>query len=450
MTYSAQTQLQVTLLNRFLSALESGQDNILSALILEAHPVDMAYVLKAVPPNQREAIWSLVPTEIGGAILQELDDEIRTQLLEPLEVKEVVELTKGLDTDDFADVLQDIPGRVDEILLALDEDRRKRLQAVLSFPEDVAGGVMDLEVITVRSDVTVSVVRRYLRQLKVLPSGTDKLFVIDRGAHFLGHVTLSSLLVNEGEVAIKDVMKKEVPTVTAEKPVSEVADVFIKLDLLSIAVVDEKNKLIGRITVDDIVDYIREAGQRQLMSLHGTVREDTFAPIIQSTRRRAVWLGVNLLTAFLAAWIIGVFEPTIEKLTALAVLMPIVVSMGGIAGSQTLALVIRSLSLGELQGKSTHWVLRKEILIAILNGLLWSLLISVIVWFWFDNILLSITIGSAVVVNLIVAAASGVFIPLFLNRLGVDPAIAGGVILFTVTDVVGFIAFLGLATIWIL
>ena len=449
MVRSAQEQLQFTLFNRILSLLESEQLDALRELILEAHPADIAQMIGAIPREERETFWQLVPDSISGDILQDLDNDVRAELLAGLETEKVIAMTQGMDTDDFADVLQDIPDQADEILEALDEDRRKRLQAILSFPEDVAGGVMDLEVITVRSDVQISVVQRYLRKIGALPDGTDKLFVTDRSGRFLGHLSLSLLVVSDVDLMVGEIMRTEVPSVTVETSVEDVAELFVKLDLISIAVLDEKKRLVGRITVDDIVDFIKEAGQRQLMRFTGAVNENIFAPVFDSARRRMVWLGVNLLTAFLAAWIIGIFEPTIEKLTALAVLMPIVASMGGIAGSQTLTLIIRSSSMGQLQKSTVSRVLQKEMLVGLLNGILWATVIASVTWLWFDDLILSIVIGAAIITNLLVAAISAVFIPLFLNRIGVDPALAGGVILTTVTDVVGFIAFLGLATIWL-
>ena len=448
-TRKAQEQLQFTLLSRISNLLETAEDDLLVKVITDAHPVDMASVLSSMPVNIRLKLWEVVPVELSGAILQELDDEIRFPLLESMDTQQVVESTKALDTDDLADVLQDIPDRTEEVLQALDEDRRSRLQAVLYFPEDVAGGVMDVEVVTVRPDVTISVVKRYLRQLGSLPDGTDKLFVTDRMGHFVGHVRLAKLLVNDEDVLINEVLSTDFMGFTADTAVEEVAERFVNLDLLSVAVVNKRNVLIGRITVDDIVDYIQEAGQRQLLRFTGAEVGDAFAPVMQSARRRAIWLGVNLLTAFLAAWVIGKFEPTIEQITALAVLMPVVASMGGIAGSQTLTLIIRSLSLGQLQGRSLTWVFRKEVLIGLLNGVFWAVVIGIVAWFWFGNYALSAIIAIAVIINLLAAAASAVLIPLLLDRMNIDPALAGGVVLTTITDVVGFAAFLGLAT-WLI
>ena len=438
------------LLDQIERLLEANSLDQIQNLLAGVHPADAADLLEALDPEQRQVVLECIPESDSSAVLSEVDDAVRAQLLGDLDTDKVVALTQDMQTDDFADVLQDIPERTEEILYQLDQERRNHLESVLSYPEDVAGGVMDLEVVTVRSNVTLAAVLRYLRQLGAMPEGTNQLFVTDRNGCLLGRVTLRALLVSNPNKQIGDIMNTDITAIQVDTAVQSVAELFVKWDLLSAPIVDERNRLLGRITVDDIVDYIQAAAQQKFLLASGISNEDTFTPVLPSSKRRAVWLGINLVTAFVVAWIIGVFEPVLSELTALAILLPVVASMGGIAGSQTLTLIIRALSLGQLRSQSMQRMLRKEILVNLINGAFWSLMIAMVTWLWFGNFAISFIIALSVVINSFFAAISGVFIPIVINRLGIDPAIAGGVVLTTITDVVGVIAFLGLATWWIL
>ena len=421
----------------------------LVSLFAESHPADIATLISSLPQNIREQVWELVPENLSGEVLNELDDGIRSSLLGDMETSEVISALSTLDEDEQADLLQDIPERTEEILQGMDLERRKRLEAVLYYPQDVAGGLMDLDTISVRADVSVSVVLRYLHKLGTIPESTNKLFVTDRRGVYRGHLLLTTLLTNDGETMVEDILQSG-GSISANTSAQDASEIFAKLDLISLAVVDDKNILLGRITVDDIIDFLRDSNQDSMRKLAGTTNEDAFSPVLKSSQYRALWLGINLLTALLASWVILEFQASIDKLVALAVLMPIVASMGGIAGSQTLSVIIRSIALGQLRKGNKLWMLRKEIGIGLLNGILWATIIGGVAEWWFTLPILSLTIAVAVFINLIVATSSGVIVPLIMHRLGIDPAISGGVILTTITDVVGFFSFLGLATLLIL
>ncbi len=338
-----------------------------------------------------------------------------------------------------------------ELLLTMETQDRDRLRSVLSYPEDTAGGLMDPDTIMVRENITLDVVLRYLRRRGELPAGTDKLFVVDRDNKYLGLLTLSKLLTNDPALTVEELMEREDNAISATMPAQEVANLFERRDLITAPVVDIENHLLGRITIDDAVDVIRDAADHSFMSMAGlNEEEDMFAPVFASTRRRSLWLGVNLLTAFLASWVIGRFDTTIEQIVALAILMPVVASMGGIAGSQTLTLVIRGMALGLVSTDNARRLLMKELWVGVWNGLIWAIVIAGIAGLWFNNMKLSMIIGFAIVINLIVAAISGASIPLLLRKIGADPALAGSVVLTTITDVIGFFAFLGLASLFLL
>ncbi len=333
----------------------------------------------------------------------------------------------------------------------MDKQDRQRLEVVLHYPEDSAGGLMNVDVVTVRADVTLDVVMRYLRMRGELPHNTDKLFVVDRHDCYRGALALTQLLTNEPEQIVAAVMDRDIRGIPATQTDVEVARQFENHDLLSAAVVSEDNKLLGRITIDDVVDVIREDADHSLLSMAGLDEEDdTFAPVMKSARRRALWLGINLFTAFLASWVIGNFQATLEQVVALAVLMPIVASMGGIAGSQTLIIVIRGLALGQIGSSNARWLMYKELAVSILNGLGWAVVVAVISALWFSNRDIGLVIAAALIINLMCAALAGLSIPFILKRLNIDPALAGSVILTTFTDVIGFMVFLGLGTIVLL
>ena len=441
-----------TLVETISTSLRDKQPERIVELLSEMHPAEIAHLLESLPVNQREKVWLAIPDDTDGEILLHLNDEARAALINKMEPGELVAATEALDTDDLADILPEMPQDViQEILLSLETQERDRLKSVLSYDEDSAGGLMDLDTIVIRSDITLDVVLRYLRGKGSLPKGTDNLFVVDKENHYIGLLPLSLILTSKPELLVKELMVTNVEGINANKHARDVANLFEHRDLITAAVVDDENNLLGRITIDDVVDVIRDEADHSLMSMAGlNEEEDMFAPVLTSTRRRSVWLGVNLITAFLASWVIGLFGATIEKMVALAVLMPVVASMGGIAGSQTLTLVVRGMALGQVGKSNSHRLLLKEMWIGVWNGLIWAIVIASVAGLWFQNMQLGFVIAAAIVINLIVAAVSGASIPLLLKRFGADPALAGTVVLTTVTDIVGFLAFLGLATIYLL
>lgn len=430
-------------------ALDQDDINLARDAIATLHPSEIADVIESRPGKDRDNVWNLVDSELEGDVLAHLQDAVRTEFLENMHPEDVADATKDLDADDIADILQDLPEDVaDTVLLSMDEQHRQRLASVLTYPEDTAGGLMNIDAVSVRADVSLDAVARYLRLLGEIPAKTDNLMVVDRDNQYLGVLPLTELLVRGPETSVAEWMEEE-SYLSASTPKTEVSKLFEQRDLLSAAVVDEENRLLGRITIDDVVDVIQEEAELAVRSMAGLGDDDMFAPVIASTKRRAVWLGINLLTAFLASWVIGRFEDTIQELVALAVLMPVVAGMGGIAGSQTLTIAIRGIALGQIVKNNIRPLIIKELTVGILNGLLWSCVVAGIVILWFDNPFLGLVIGVSMIINLIIAALAGATIPVILKRYGIDPAIAGGVILTTVTDVIGFMTFLGLATIFL-
>jgi len=365
-----------------------------------------------------------------------------------LDVDAIVTAAEGLDMDDLADIVPNLPeSALHNLLLTLDHKHRDNLKHVLSYPEDSAGGLMNIDIITVRDDVNVRTVIRYLRLLKKMPNDTDKVFVVDRSYKYIGSIHISTLLTNEAEQNIGPLINKTLKPISANMPEKEVAHLFEQRNLISAPVIDEDNQLIGRITIDDVVDVIRDEAEHSVMSMAGLdEEEDVFAPVMQSSKRRSVWLGVNLITVFIAVFFIGLFEATLQERIALAILMPVVASMGGIAGTQTLILVTRGIATGRVTHSNLKVLMNKEVAIGFLNGMLWSVVIGVATYLWFADLLLSLVIALAIIVNLIFAAFSGAFLPSLLIKFKIDPALAGGVILTTITDVIGFVAFLGMAS----
>jgi magnesium transporter len=444
----ATTVQEADRLDALHAVLESGSVIKATRMLNALHPAEIAHVLQSLPPRQRELVWGMVDDAAQGEVLLYLNDDLRDELLREMAPSRILEVADVLETDDLADLVQDLPATVTrEVLNSLDEQRRERLETALAFPEDTAGGLMNTDMITVRPEVTLDVVMRYLRRLKGgLPDLTDNLIVVNRQSRYLGVLYLTDLLTHDPDDSVAEVMTLAVQPMLATLDARDVANRFEQLDFVSAPVVDEDGNVLGRITVDDVMDLIREEADHQFMGQAGlSETEDMFAPVLLSARRRAVWLGVNLLTAFLAAWVIGRFESTIQQLVALAVLMPVVASMGGIAGTQTLTLAIRGIALGHLSAKNLRWLLGKEMAVSLINSLVWALVVAAIAWLWFGSVGIALIIAVAITINLLVASLAGALLPLFLDRVGVDPALAGGVILTTVTDVVGFLAFLGLA-----
>jgi magnesium transporter len=430
-------------------ALESGAMTRVRRIINSGlAPVDVAHLIESSPPKARKIIWELVDKEIEGEVLQYLAIDIQSQFLSDMSAEEVVDATADLDSDDIADMLQQLPEQVtQEILSSMDHQDRARVEAILGYPDDSAGGLMNTDTITIRPDITLDVVLRYLRRHQSLPDMTDNLLVVNRQNEFIGALPIRKLLVSDPLQTVREVMSTGSTVIQATQHETEVAKLFERHDLVSAPVVDANGMLLGRITIDDVVDVIRETADHSLMSMAGLDEdEDTFAPALKTARRRAVWLGINLITAFIASAVIGLFDKTIEAVVALAVLMPIVASMGGIAGSQVLTLVIRGQALGHLSGANFRWLFNRELLVAALNGVLWAIVIAILAWVWFGDPRLSLIMAAAIMINLMAAAVAGASLPQILKARGIDPALAGGVILTTVTDVVGFMSFLGLAT----
>lgn len=445
-----QQEAEVSAVDSLHEALDQEDLDRAREIIASLHPSEIADYIESMPGRDRDIIWQLIDTELEGEVLSHMQDAVRTEFLENMHPHEVVDATKALDADDVADILQDLPEDVaDTILRSMDDQNRQRLSSVLTYPEDTAGGLMNIDIVSVRADVSLDTVSRYLRLLGQIPAKTDNLMVVDRDNQYLGVLPLTELLVRDTESMVGEWMEEE-SYLSANTPTTEVAKLFEQRDLLSAAVIDEEGRLLGRITIDDVVDVIQKEAEHVVRSMAGLGDDDMFSPVVATTKRRAIWLGINLLTAFLAAWVIGRFEDTIQELVALAVLMPIVAGMGGIAGSQTLTIAIRGIALGQIDKKNIKPLIMKELTVGILNGVLWSCIVAGIVIVWFDNPFLGLIIGVSMIINLVIAAMAGAAIPLVLKRFGIDPAIAGGVILTTVTDVVGFMSFLGLATIFLI
>ncbi|MDI4660313.1 MULTISPECIES: magnesium transporter [Cobetia] len=436
-------------LDRLSQALESGElEQARRMLNRGLAPVDVAHLLESSPPKERNLLWELVDAELQGDVLQYLGEDIQTDFLKDMDAVDVLAATENLEPDDVADILQRLPNTVIlEVLDSMEAQERLRVETVLSFPEDTAGGLMNTDTITIRPDITLDVVLRYIRRHERLPDSTDTLLVVSRRDEFIGALPINRLLVSDPGVTVREVMDTDSVVIPALMPENEVASLFEKHDLISAPVVGGDGNLLGRITIDDVVDVIRGDAEHQVMSMAGMDEdEDTFSPVIRTSWRRAVWLGINLLTAFMASAVIGMFEGTIEKITALAVLMPIVASMGGIAGSQALTVLIRGIALGHVKSGNVSWLLKREVIVAGLNGLLWAVVVAGIAIVWFGDVQLGAIIGAAIMINLLIAAVTGTLLPVLLKKLNIDPALSGSVILTTVTDVIGFMAFLGLAT----
>jgi magnesium transporter len=437
-------------LHAFMGALESGAFDDIRRMLRGMSPAEVAKLVESTPPRVRTLLWQLIDKEDEGEVLQYVNEELAAHFLRHRNTADIISLVEGFDTDDFADLLQELPHTVmKQVLESLDDQNRYRIETILSYPEDTAGGLMDTDIITIRPDISLDVVLRYLRRHESLPDTTDNLHVVNRVGKFVGILPLTKLLIKDPGMSVRDAMDTDAKAIPADTHAKEVAQMFEREDLVTAPVVDESGVLLGRITVDDVVDVILEGADHSLMSMAGLDEfEDTFAPVWKTTRRRAVWLGINLLTAFLASYVIGLFEGTLEKVVALAVLMPIVASMGGIAGNQTLTLVIRGMALGHVGTANARWLLTKEVSVGFLNGIIWSVVVGAIAAAWFSDPLLGSVLAAAMIINLIVAAIAGASLPMLLDKVGIDPALSGGVILTTVTDVVGFCSFLGLATLY--
>ena len=432
-------------------ALDEGAVRSAQRLIATLHPAEIAQLLESLPPARREIVWELTDPELDGDVLIELSDDVRDELISEMDAQELAAAAENMEVDDLADLIDSLPETVTQQLLHnMDQQDRERLTRMLSWPEDTAGSLMNTDTVSVRADVSLEVVQRYLRMRGELPDKTDRLFVVDRVDRFMGTLTLSRLLTEDPDRLVGHSLDTEAPRIAPETSASEVAQLFKARDLVSTAVVDEAGRLLGRITIDDVVDVITEEAAHEVMAGAGLRdEEDVFAAVVPSTRRRVIWLGINLATAFLASVVVSAFEGTIEKVAALAVLMPIVASMGGIAGTQTVTLIIRGIALGQVQWHDARWLLLRELGVGANNGALMAGVVGFATAAWIGTWKISVIIGAAMLVNLMAAATVGVMVPLTLRRLNIDPALSAGVILTTFTDCIGFATLLGLGTIFL-
>ncbi|MEP0203409.1 MAG: magnesium transporter [Halioglobus sp.] len=444
-TATAQAQL-----DKLSLALDSGTLADVRRMLNGLSAADVAHLLESSPPRYRHILWQMVDSDREGEVINELSDELRSVFLSDMDAAEVAQIMVGLEDDDVADILQQVPNAVTtEVLNAMDYQDRARLEQVLHYADDTAGGLMNTDAITIRARLTLDVVLRYLRRHEEIPAMTDNLIVVNRSDKFIGLLPLRTLLVSDPNVSVREMMLTDVEPIPADMPDDEVARLFERNDWVSAPVVDSTGKLLGRITIDDVVDVIREDADHSFMSMAGLDEdEDTFAPILKTTPRRAIWLGINLVTAFIAASVINMFQDTIEKVVALAVLMPIVASMGGIAGTQTLTVLVRGIALGQISNSNQLWLINRELAVAAINGILWATVVAVAASLWFGDWSIGLIIAAAMVISLITAGLTGAALPLMMKRANIDPALAGGVVLTTVTDVVGFLSFLGLATLF--
>jgi magnesium transporter len=432
--------------------LDSGRMRAASIMANSLHPSELARLLESLPLKDRAVLWEMVDHDLEGDVLVEVAEEVRDGLLEGMGTDELIAATEGMEVDDLADLLADLPETVtQEVLQSLDKQDHERLQQVLAYDEESAGGMMNVDVVTVRPDVTLEVVARYLRVVGEIPDGTDSIFVVSRDNTYIGSLFLSRLLTHDPDDMVATVMSTDLIPIPAHTPSNQVVWEFENRDLLSAPVVDDDYRVLGRITVDDVVDVIRDEAEHALMGAVGLDEEDDmFAPVVKSATRRALWLGVNLCTAFLAAAVVDMFQTTLDAIVLLAVLMPIVPSMGGVAGTQSLVIITRAIALGQINTANAIGILRKEVLVGVLNGFGWAIIVSLFAYLWFGDWRIGGIIGAAMIINLVVAASAGFFIPMALKRINVDPALAGGVVLTTVTDVIGYSAFLGLGAIFLL
>jgi magnesium transporter len=415
-------------------------------MINSMHAAEIASLLESLPPAKREVVWGFVDPELEGDVLIELNEEVRADLIGGMDAEELIAATEDMEVDDLADLFEDLPEAVNErVLKSMDAQDRERLKAVLSYERDTAGGLMNMDTVSLRPDVTLEVVLRYLRMRGELPDRTDRLFVVNRDDRYLGALDVTRLLTDDPDRVVAEVMDSTIAGLAADTSANEVTKLFENRDLISAAVVAADGKLLGRITIDDVVDVIREQADHSVKSMANLQdEEDLFSGVVPSTRRRGIWLGINLITAFLASGVVAIFENTIDRVVALAVLMPIVASMGGIAGTQTVTLIVRGLALGQVSWTNTRWLLLKELSVAALNGIVWAAVVGAYTYAIYRTWKLAGIIFAALIINLLAAAIVGVTVPLFLRKIRVDPALASGVILTTFTDCIGFAALLGL------
>ena len=411
---------------------------------------EIAHALESSPPKQRKLFFSLLETNEEGDVLADLGEEIQQDLVSSISNEELAEAVKELEPDETVDILQNLPEeRMNTILSKMSFRDRKRIEIGLTYPENTAGGLLNTDVISVRPSHSIEMVINYLRDQKELPNNTDKIFVVNKEDEYVGELSIGKIITSRPKLSVREVMDTNANPIFVNQDDKEVATIFDRNDIISSAVIDESGKLIGRITIDDVLDVIKEDADQNFLGMAG-VAEDTFAPPGRAARSRVFWLSMNLLTAFIASMTINIFKDVLDQIVYLAILMPIVASMGGVAATQTLTIVLRGLTLEQINSSNLQWLFKRELAVSILNGFVLSILVGLVTFFWFDELLLALLISLALVINLISAVIAGVFVPLILRSLNQDPAIAGSVVVTTVTDVIGFLSFLGLATIFLI
>ena len=437
-------------LRKILEDSSSLSLNQIRNLIDEMNASEIAHMLESSPPKQRKLIFSILETSKEGDVLSELGEEIQQDLVSNISNEELGEAVKELELDEVVDILQNLPKeRMHSVLSKMSKIDRDRIEIGLTYPDDTAGGLLNNDVISVRPTNTIELVLNYLRDQGELPENTDKIFVVNDENEYLGEIKISNIITKNPTINVKEIMNISQDPIKYDLIDKDVATIFERNDLISAAVVDENNKLLGRITIDDVVDVIREDADQNLLGMAG-VAEDTFAPPARAARSRVFWLSLNLLTAFIAAASINIFQDVLDKIVYLAILMPIVASMGGVAATQTLTIVIRGLTLEQINSSNIGWLFKRELAVSIINGIILSILVGVITYIWFKELLIAILISAAMVMNLISSVLAGIVVPIILRKLKQDPAIGGSVVVTTVTDVVGFISFLGLASIYLI
>jgi magnesium transporter len=421
----------------------------LQDLLDKLHPADIAYILETLPLEERRIVWEMVKAERDGEILLETSDAVRETLIATMDSGELVAATGQLDADEIADLAPDLPSHVlDDLFQTLPTEEREQLRSAMSYPEDAVGALMDFDMVTVREDVTLEVVLRYLRRLEELPDHTDQLFVVDRDEKLKGVLPVNLLLVNDPDAKVSAVMSAKIMKLHPNDKAQQATHAFERYNLVTAPVVDTDDKLLGRVTVNEVMDFIREESENEALNLAGLrEEEDLFAPVWKSVKNRWIWLAINLATAFVASRVIGVFEGSIEKLVALAALMPIIASIGGNSGNQTITMIVRALALGQLNNSNARKLFAKEIGVSVVNGIVCGSVVGLFAFFIYDNVSLSIVMTMAMTLTFLLAAILGVLVPLTLHKLGRDPATGSNVVVTAVIDSGGFFIFLGLATI---
>ena len=440
-------------LSAVIKDLEKDRANSVKNTLSSLSPYEIARLLESIEPRTREILWQLVDQDDEGEVLKELVDDVRQNIIDEMDAEELIAATQDMELDDLADILNDLPNQItDQVIKALDQEDQVRLESVISYEEDTAGGLTNPNILSIRRGISINGLIRYLRSMEKLPSNTNYIYVINRNNEYLGSVKLLDLFTDNRDMPIEEIMDQSVKPIDANVKANQVTIEFQNLDLISAPVVDASNRLLGEITVDDVVDVIQDQANSEIFNMAGLDDEDDiFAPVFLSSRRRAVWLGANLVTAFIVASAVSLFQETLDQIVILAVLMPIVASMGGVAGNQTLILVIRGVAMGRIQSSNAFRLLSREFLVALVNGVFWSIIVSVLAVLFFSTTWnIGLIVGASMLINILASSIAGVSIPFLLKRLGIDPALASGVLMVTLTDVLGFITFLGLATLLLL